>query len=171
MYGNEPMRWFWHGKNTGKYVSTCRVKCPGACWHGPGSVGIWCGSDGSSGGLWLIGAFCGLGRYGLCCYLILLCCVGPEMSVLVLSCWAGTVSVGNKGVFLTGCVCGCACVGCFCWFALVSLAFVTFEGLGGGMGRVLGGGVVAVCSVSVGTEVISSFEVLSGVTVHPLMWC
>ena len=48
---------------------------------------------------------------------------------------------------------------------MVSLEFVTFEGLGGGIGHVLDGvgvrGVVATCSVSVGTEVIPSSEVLS----------
>ena len=44
---------------------------------------------------------------------------------------------------------------------LVSLAFVAFEGLGGGIGHVHVGGMITVHSMSVGTEVISSAEVLS----------
>ena len=62
------------------------MKCPGVGGYGLGSAGNWC--DGSSGChcLWLTSAFCGLGKYGLCWYLMLLHCGGPEMSVLVLCC-------------------------------------------------------------------------------------
>ena len=157
------MKWLRYGNNTGRYVDTCRIKCPCVGGDGLGSAGIWCDGNGSSGGccLWVIGAFCGLGKYGGCWYLLLLHCGGPEMSVLVLYCWAGTVSVGNNGVFLAGCGCGCTGVGFLHWSAVVSLVFVTFEGLGGGIGHVLVGGIVTVCSMSVGNEVISSSEVLS----------
>ena len=38
---------------------------------------------------------------------------------------------------------------------------MAFEGLGGGIGHVIVGCMITACSVSVGTEVISSAEVLS----------
>ena len=99
----------------GKYLYTCGIECPSACWYGPENAGIWCDGNGSSGGcqrwnglgrccwwnllLWNCGGF---EKVELCLYLVLLHCGGPEKGVLVLFCWSGTVSIGNNCVFLTG---------------------------------------------------------------------
>ena len=80
-------------------------------------------------------------------------------------------SVGSNGDFLTGVGSGWTWVGCFHWLALFSLTFVAFEGFGGGIGHVLVGGIVAVCSLS---EVISSPEMLSRCDCSSsiaVLWC
>ena len=84
--------------------------------------------------------FCGLEIYGLYWNLLLLCCGGPEMSVLFVCCQAGMGGVGNNGVSL---VCGYGCAGCFTLsrghFSATCDLFLTFEGQGSGTGHVLEG--------------------------------
>ena len=75
-----------------------------------------------------------------------------------MNCLTDAGGVGNKGIFLVLWGCGCTWTGCFCLCILVSLAFGTFEGLGGGIGCVLVGCMVTACSMSVGAE---TAEVLS----------
>ena len=91
------------------------MKCPCVGGYGLWNAGYWCDGDGrlgSNGACCLLNlAVCGPGMYGLCWYLLMLHCGGPEMSVLGLCCWAGTVGVGNNGVFLAGFGFGCTWVG------------------------------------------------------------